>query len=308
MGILGIIGIVAGIIGIVGVVYTIYYGRKNQRKKLLVYENSPAIPLAQAYSPEDDYKLSVVFQRKGSNEERIESVYTTFLKFANLGREPIRGSDIAPANPVKVNIEGARTLDIQIAGITREVNNVYIRNHVIEDEEASAEVCFDFLDYQDGSLVKILTVGNKGKISLSGDIIGMPEGIRNIEETSGSKFEGTISGWVAGIVFVAAVALSAFIHYWVTGSWNHVWLILVPLGVLLLVVVAIAIVAWAWPSGRPSFPKSLDLPKWCRSFPLYPRGMMRAELLEMRLEEKTRKMEEENESIIKEIDELKSKK
>ncbi len=308
MDIFGIIGIVVGLMGIVGVAYTIYYGRKNQRKKLLVYENSVAIPLAQAFSPEDDYRLSVIYQRKGSNEERIESVYTTFLKFANLGKEPIRGSDIAPANPIKVKIEDARTLDIQIAGITREVNNVYIRNQVVEDTETSAEVCFDFLDYQDGALVKILTAGKKGKISLLGDIIGMPEGIRNIEETSRGKYEGEISEWVVVIVFVAALALSAFIHYWVTGSWSNVWLILVPLGVLLLTIVAIAIGAWAWPSGRPSFPKSLDLPKWCRSLPLYPRRMMRAELLEMRLEEKTRKLEEEKESIKKEVDELKSKK
>ena len=309
MDIFEIIVIFAGLVGIVGVAYTVYYGRKKPKKKLLVYENSISIPLAQAFSPEDDYKLSVVFQRKGSNEERIESVYTTFLKFANLGREPIRGSDIAPANPIKVKIEGARTLDIQIAGISREVNNVYIRNQVKEDTEASAEVCFDFLDYQDGALVKILTVGNKGKISLSGDIIGMPEGIRNIEETSRSKSEGNISGWVVGIVFLAVLALCAFIHYWVTGSWNYVWLILVPWGALIFVAAVIGIAAWAWPSGRPSFPKSLDLPKWCRSFPFYPRNMMmRAELLEMRLEEKTRKMEEENESIKKQINELKSKK
>lgn len=308
MGVFGIIGIIAGVIGIVGISYTIYYGRKNQRKKLLVYENSQPIPLAQAFSPEADYKLSVVFERKGSNEERIESVYTTFLKFANLGRESIRGSDIAPTNPIKVKVEGARTLDIQVAGITREVNNVYLRNPVTEDTKASSEVCFDFLDYQDGALIKILTVGKTGKISLSGDIIGMPEGIRNVEETSGSKSELNISGWVAGILFLAVIALCAFIHYWVTGSWNYVWLILVPWGVLIFVIVVIAFAAWAWPRGRPSFPKSLDLPKWCRSFPFYPRHMMRTELLETRLEEKNLQMEEEKERLKNKIDELKSKK
>ena len=137
MDILGIIGIVGGIIGILGIAYTIYYGRKNQKRKFLVYSNSPPIPLAQAFSPEDDYKLSVVFERKGSHEERIESVYTTFLKFANLGREPIRGSDIAPGNPLKVQVEDARTLDIQIMGITREVNNIQLRNQKLQDMQAS---------------------------------------------------------------------------------------------------------------------------------------------------------------------------
>jgi len=97
MDIFEIVGTLLGLIGIIGVIYTIYYGRRSQRKKRLVYENSPSIPLAQAFSPEDDYRLAVVFKRKGANEERIESVYTTFLKFANLGKESIRGSDIAPA-------------------------------------------------------------------------------------------------------------------------------------------------------------------------------------------------------------------
>lgn len=309
MGILEVIAIVFGIMGVFGLVYTIYYGRRGLKKKLLAYENSMPIPLAQAFSPEADYKLSVLFQRKGSKAERIESVYTTFLKFANLGKESIRGSDIASANPIKVIIEGARTLDVQISGITRKVNNVFLRNQVKEDTEASAEVYFDFLDYRDGALIKILTVGNKGEISLSGDIIGMPEGIKNVDETSGKQSKGTeISGWAFAAVLIVWLALSAFIHYWVTGSWNHVWLIIVPLVVLILVCVVIAIAAWAWPRGRPSFPKSLDLPNWCRSFPLYPRGMMRAELLEMRLEEKTREIEEEKESIKKKVDELKSKK
>ncbi len=201
------------------------------------------------------------------------------------------------ANPVKVKIKGARVLDIQIAGITREVNNISIRNQVMKDTEASAEVFFDFIDYQDGALIKILTVGNKGEISLSGDIIGMPEGIKNVEEISRSKSAGTVSGWVLLSAIIAGLTLSAFIYYWVTGSWNFVWLILVPIGILILIIVAaVSIETWSWPSRRPSFPTSLDLPNWCRPFYFYPSILMREELLEMRLEEKTRKVEEESES------------
>src|SRR4030042_2956046 len=210
MNIPEIIVIFFGITGIIGLAYTVYYGKKALKKKLLVYENSIASPLAQAFSPENDYKLSVLFQRKGADEERIESVYTTFLKFANLGKESIRGNDITPANPVKINIEGTRTLDIQIAGITRKVNSVSLRSQVIEQERASAEVYFDFLDNKDGALIKVLTVGNKGKISLSGDIIGMPEGIKNAGGTSGSSLDGvSISGWASAIVLIIAFSLMA---------------------------------------------------------------------------------------------------
>lgn len=293
MGIMEIIGPVGGVIGVAGIIYTIYYGRRSQRKKLLVYEISRPIALAQAFSPEDDYKLSVLFQRKGSTAERIESVFTMFLKFANLGKEPIRGSDIAPANPVRVNIKGARTLDIQVAGITRKVNNVSLKNQVTEGEQASTDVHFDFLDYQDGALIKILSVGNKGDISLTGDIIGMPEGINNVEEIRSRKDRGVVSGWVAIGCIVAGLILSGFIFYWITGAWRNVWLIFMPLGILVILLAILSIVdTRPWRRGRPSFPRSLDLPEWCSSLAFYPGITLRAELLAMEMKEESGAIEE----------------
>lgn len=178
MGVIAIIGVAVGVIGVAGTVYTVYSGRRNQRKKLLVYEISDPIALAQAYSPEDDYKLSVLFERKGSTAEKIESVFTTFLKFANLGKEPIRGNDIAQSNPIKVN-------------------NVSLKNQVMGDEKTSVDVDFEFLDYQDGALIKILSVGDEGEISLAGDIIGMTEGIKNIDEIKSriKTVENIANGW-----------------------------------------------------------------------------------------------------------------
>ena len=83
MSIMELIGVVGGVVGVVGIIYTIYYGRRGQRKKLLVYEISRSIALAQVFSLEDDYKLSVLFQRKGSIEEKIESV----LRWTPLARQ-----------------------------------------------------------------------------------------------------------------------------------------------------------------------------------------------------------------------------
>lgn len=280
-----IIGVTTFVVGVVGIIYTVYYGRRGHKKRLLVYEISRSIALAQAFSPEDDYKLSVLFERRGSSEEKIESVYTTFLKFVNLGKEPVRGNDIAPGNPLRVTVKGARVLDIQVAGITREVNNVSLRNQVMEAEQASAYVDFDFLDYQDGGLIKILSVGEKGSISLEGDIIGMPEGIKNIEEIRPSSKTADISGWwIAGAVIAGAI-LSGFIFHRVIGDWRNVWLIFLPFGFVVILIVILSIIdAQPWLRGRPSFPKSLDLPRWCRPFasPLF---MARRELLEMEMRE-----------------------
>ena len=287
-----IIGVVFGAAGVVGIIYTVYTSRRSQKKRSMVYEVSGSMVLAQAFSPEDDYKLSVLFERKGSTEEKIDSVYTTFLKFANLGKEPIRGNDIAPANPLRVTVKGARILDMQVAGNTRKVNNVSLRNQVIEAEGASAYVAFDFLDYQDGALIKILSVGRRGNISLEGDIIGMPEGIRNIEEIHPTPKIRFASGWWAIGALILAVFLSGFIFYRVTGDWRNAWLVLVPIGVsLAFIVILVLIEDWPWTRGRSSFPESLDLPMWCRPF-VSSVFMARRELLEMEMgEAKTSKRE-----------------
>jgi hypothetical protein len=265
-----IIGVVGGVVGAVGIIYTVYYGRRSQRKKLMVYEVSKAVALAQAFSPEGDYKLSVLFQRKGSVEERIESVYTRFLKFANLGKESIRGSDIAPGNPLRVIVKGDRVLDIQLAGVTRNVNNVSLTNQVLGDKGGSADISFDFLDCKDGGLIKILSVGNQGGLALEGDIIGMPEGINNIDNLRQRVNARNITGRLslaAGLI-VASLILSVFIGYWRIGNWGDTWLIFVPFGVFVILTILFVIgaeIVLALRGGL-SFPSSLAVPRWAVPF------------------------------------------
>lgn len=295
MNIVVIIGIaVTVVVGVAAIICTIYYGRRGQRKKLMVYEVSESIALARSFSPEGDYKISVLFQRKGSIEEKIESVYTTFLKFANLGKEPIRGEDIAPSNPLRVSVKGARILDIQLGGITREVNNVCLRDRVFKKEQASAYVNFDYLDYRDGALVKIVSVGEAGNISLEGDIIGMPEGINNIGEIR-TKAKPTLTGstWSTLGFAAASFGLSGFIYYWIMGGFISVSLAFLPYGILFGVIGILMIIddVRLWARGRKSFPKSLELPKWARPFS-YRVGMIRAEIMRNALLEMRMKIEE----------------
>jgi hypothetical protein len=94
------VGLIGGVVSVAGLLCAIYYARKSRRVKMLVYDTSWSVPLATAQSPEDEYSLSVIFRRKGEAEERIANAHVRFLRFANLGKEPIRRSDIAPANPL----------------------------------------------------------------------------------------------------------------------------------------------------------------------------------------------------------------
>lgn len=258
-----VIGIViASFVGIAGIVCTIYYARKSRKVKLLAYQTSSPVALATAFSPEDDYKLAVTYKRKGFKEERFESIFTRFLRFANVGREPIRREDITRLNPIRIKIEEVRTLDISIARVTRPVNNVAIANRSLSDNSASADITFDYLDYRDGGLIKILTVGGGGTVTILGDIIGMPDGIMNIDEVGSKGALGKAGPWFATLFVLAALVASVFSFYWVTGSWNNAWLLALPFAALIITLLIVIVVYALWPSGKPSFPKSLNLPDW----------------------------------------------
>jgi hypothetical protein len=134
------IGLVGGVASTAGLLYALYYARSSRRVKLLSYEVSSPVALATAVSPEDNYSLSVIFQRTGEPEEKIGSVYVLYLKIANLGREPIRGEDIAPANPLRVVLKGVRVLDISLTSVTRGVNRLALQEEVTSSDESSAKI------------------------------------------------------------------------------------------------------------------------------------------------------------------------
>ena len=313
VSILEAIYLVAGLASIGGFSYAIYYARKSRKIKFLVYQTASPVALATAFSPEDDYKLGVTYQRKGFEEERFESVYTRFLRFANLGKESIRHEDITRINPIKIKIEGVRTLDIALVSMTRTVNNITITNQSLSENSASADLTFDYLDYKDGGLIKILTVGGEGVIALSGDVIGMPDGIKNVDEAGSESWLSKIGTWLAGFFVLSSLVVSIFSYYWTTGSWHNAWLLALPFIALIVPIIIILFVsATIWPSGRPSFPAALRLPEWFHylQFPL-PRNKLDVELrTETRrgmLEDTIRRVEEENKLKDEEIKRLKEK-
>jgi hypothetical protein len=155
-------------------------------------------------------------------------------------------------------------LDIAVAGFTRGVNNISLTDVVVADDLSSAVVTFDFLDFEDGGVIQVLTVGPKGDLKLSGDIIGMPEGIKTITEMRPSrKMLNRVGGWIAVLFELGALVLSVWSYRWITGSWAHVWLLALPFVALFAPAVIILVVAATlWPSDNVSLPESVCLPKW----------------------------------------------
>lgn len=270
MSISTIIGIVAVIAAIAGIVFAVYYARQNRKIKLLAYDISGTVPLARAVSPEKDYNLSVIFQHHGQPEERLDSVYVRFLRFVNLGRESIRKDDIAPANPLRISVEGVRTLDITLSGVSRSVNRVALTKQSISEDNYSANITFDYLDHKDGAVIKILTVGGEGTPVIYGDIIGIPSGIKNVDDVS-SRNTSLLSGIgtiLIVLLFLSAFVLSFFVFYWVTGAWTNVWLLMLPFLALVIPSIIIAIPMVVWEEMHKKFPSTLALPKWFQSLSL----------------------------------------
>ena len=256
-------GIVGGFASIAGLIYAVYFSRKNRRVKLLAYDATHPISLANAVSPEDDYSLAILFQREGVPEERIESVHVQFLRVVNLGREPIRREDIAPANPIRIHVKGERVLDIAKSGETRDVNMIDVTSVKLGTEESYADLLFDFLDFQDGVLVKILTTGSHAIVKIHGDIIGMPEGIKSIQEISSLNWWGKIGFTLAVAFEISSIVLTFFVFRWVTGSWSHLWLLFLPFLALIIPMIIIAIIgATIWPESKTSIPNTLTPPSW----------------------------------------------
>jgi hypothetical protein len=222
---LSLLGAVASIIGIYGV----YWALTTERKKLFAYEASKGLAVASASRIGGDYELSVHFKAAGGAEEKVEGAVLQFVRFANLGREAIYERDNAPGNPLRVAISGARVLDIAIADVKRVVNRIELSAPELSESGGSAKISFDFLDYQDGALIRILTAGEPESVEIGGDVIGMPKGIVCTSPEPGKGIPFAVGFTLWAIAELALLALTAFIYHRVIGSWKHVWILGLPL-------------------------------------------------------------------------------
>jgi len=232
-----------GILGSVAGVYALYRAIATERHKLFAYEIARGFPVATASSVGGDYELSIHFKAAGGDEERIEGAYLQFVRFANVGREAIYRRDNASANPLRIEISGARVLDIAIADVKRDVNQIELSTPSLSDAGGSAKIDFDFLDYKDGALVRVLTAGKPKKAEVFGDIIGMPGGIVCTSPDQKAGLPGWLgfSLWLTAQVSLFAVA--AFVFHSVTNSWSDLWLLVLPVLAVVIPIIGALIVS-----------------------------------------------------------------
>ena len=113
-------------------------------------------------------------------------------------------------------------MDITVAGVSRKVCNIELGNILRGDPISSADVLFDFLDQNDGAVLKVLTENRPKWVKLCGDIIGMPDGIERSDKVRSLGVVNTIGAILSILFYITSLVLTPFTYRWITGSWTHV--------------------------------------------------------------------------------------
>lgn len=262
---LSVLGAAASFIGI----YAFYWQFSTERKKLFAFEISQGFSVASASDVGGDYRLSVHFTPADGVEEEVEGAFVQFVRFANLGREPIYNRDIAPANPLQVKVSGTQVLDISIADVRRRVNQIKLLDPKLAASAGSAAIVFDYLDYRDGALVRILTAGEAKQVEICGDVIGMPAGIVKTAPPSSSTRVSNIGFGAFLLAELALFGAIVFLFHHILGTWKGVWLLALPFPAFVLPIVIALLIgesgsrlrrsSWRR-KGYPSFKYPSDFP------------------------------------------------
>lgn len=203
-----LISLVGLVITVASLAYAIYVTRESRREKELVFEVLPPSPLAQVLARKTGYSIKILYEQPGQPPEQLDSVFIQYLRFANVGRVPIRQEDIV--EPVLVQIMGCRVLDIAIAAIKREVCQTAIEPLIAHPDVATARLQFKFLDHGDGGLIQIVTDKATVDITMLGAVLEMPGGIREVQ--TNRSLSNPISSLVAVSVQFATL-LAVFVVY-----------------------------------------------------------------------------------------------
>lgn len=259
--IIGLFGAAAGVLGLL-------YARRNNRVKLFVWEPTVAVPIASLLSAERDYKLSILYERPGYVPELIPQAYITYLRVANRGKEPIRSEDIAKGNRLKIGVEmpqggNSRVLDISLGSKSRDVIGLSVGDVMNFGNVAQATINFDFLDHQDGGIVRILSTEPPSSIEMTGDIIGMPGGIVRSDVPQDTRRLGKPVFAIWAAAQVGAVALTLLLFDRVTGDLSDAWLLgVLPAVFLAITAVAAVVDLMIRPPTSRKFPSVLQFPEW----------------------------------------------
>jgi flagellar basal body-associated protein FliL len=262
-----ILGIIGVILSVVSLLYAVYVTKKSKQERKFAYEIMPPAPIAEVLKGQSAYSLRVVYEKPGDAPVYIQHAVAEHIRFTNFGKIPINKSDIAQADPLRIEITGGQVLDVSLSSVTRAVCNIALGPINIDGNITTVPISFDFLDFLDGGLIQILSDSIRIQTTVKGTIIGMPHGIYREKETPEKEAFPKLGCAIGIIITVILLGATPFFYRYFTGSWNNVWTLLLPIIALFISYIVGAIVffySWERPKKEFSFPASLLPPPWYR--------------------------------------------
>jgi hypothetical protein len=255
--------IIVGLVTIAGFVYAIDYNRRNSRRKLLTHDITSPLSLISVLSEGTEDRLSITYEREGSEPVKIENAYLYYVRVANLGEEPIRREDLATSDPLRLDILNGTVLNLASVSVTRDVLNFDLSPLAQTGEGvSSSQLSFDFLDYRDGALIKVLTDSSSSQVMLKGTIIGMPQGIARTSELDPniSKAKLFTGLFVLLVTVILGSTLTVFIRQ-TKGA------LMATLCLIATIVFSVSVCLWMLPIQKEDkrWPDSLKFPTWFKS-------------------------------------------
>lgn len=156
------LNIISLLIGVLGIFLAYYFYHKAKKDKAPVFSRQTFYIIR----PNLATRRNIEVRYK---DKKVEKLTLTRLAFWNNGKEPIRREDISSSDPLKIiATDNVNIFDIEIK-YQNQVNNFSIEKR----SDNSADILFDFVNYNDGIVLDIYHNGDGNEsVYLKGTFIG----------------------------------------------------------------------------------------------------------------------------------------
>jgi hypothetical protein len=159
---------------ILGTVLTVYGTIAIIKAKIGVRLN--AIMTASVVVAKRDDRIQILYDGKP-----VQRVISNTITIWNSGSRTIAKSQVVDTDRLRISVDrGSRILSTEILRTTRSVNAFTLSIESVSP--STAQITFEFLDPRDGATVRILHDGKDDYATISGTVMGMPKGIRLVQE------------------------------------------------------------------------------------------------------------------------------
>jgi len=196
-------GIVGVLLSVVGILVSIVLTRRSERIKKIIYFVTSPIPIATTLPENAGYKISLLIERQDTPPLTVREAYLLFVKLGSTGKDPIRKEDLVNTDVLRVQVENASVLDISVIKKTQPHLGLADASSSSSGKILSFPLRFDFLDYKDGMVVRILTDSPHAHVNVTGKVVGMPSGAKLVSTDEDRIWNKSLS---MGVVLVISSA------------------------------------------------------------------------------------------------------